>query len=129
MTTYAAEVGYLPAPGLLLALGVKGYDEKDGKDGADPTVRAKYVTQVGQHDVNLEAYGAFGDLDEYKVRGDYYIDKTLSLGVDYYNNDLTDKDEFGINAKKFLNQQVSVEGRVGFGDNDNIYGVRAAYRF
>jgi hypothetical protein len=33
--------------------------------------------------------------------------------VDYYNNDLTDKDEFGINAKKFLNQQVSVEGRVG----------------
>jgi hypothetical protein len=27
---------------------VKGYDEKDGKDGADPTVRAKYVTQVGQ---------------------------------------------------------------------------------
>lgn len=35
MTTYAAEVGYLPAPGLLLALGVKGYDEKDGKDGAD----------------------------------------------------------------------------------------------
>ncbi len=102
MTTYAAEVGYLPAPGLLLALGVKGYDEKDGKDGADPTVRAKYVTQVGQHDVNLEAYGAFGDLDEYKVRGDYYIDKTLSLGVDYYNNDLTDKDEFGINAKKIL---------------------------
>ncbi|MCP6059466.1 hypothetical protein NL388_29880, partial [Klebsiella pneumoniae] len=44
VTTYAAEVGYLPAPGLLLALGVKGYDEKDGKDGADPTVRAKYVT-------------------------------------------------------------------------------------
>ncbi len=83
MTTYAAEVGYLPAPGLLLALGVKGYDEKDGKDGADPTVRAKHVTQVGQHDVNLEAYGAFGDLDEYKsFRGDYYIDKTLSLGVD-----------------------------------------------
>ncbi|MFK7165858.1 hypothetical protein ABB047_01820, partial [Acinetobacter baumannii] len=25
--------------------------------------------------------------------------------------------------------QVSVEGRVGFGDNDNTYGVRAAYRF
>ncbi|WP_252508473.1 hypothetical protein, partial [Acinetobacter baumannii] len=23
----------------------------------------------------------------------------------------------------------SVEGRVGFGDNDNTYGVRAAYRF
>ena len=129
VTTYGAEVGYLPAPGLLVALGVKGYDVKDGKDGADPTIRAKYVTQVCQHDVNLEAYGGFGDLDEYSVRGDYYLDKTLSLGVDYYNNDLTDKDEWGINAKKFLSQQVSVEGRVGFGDNYNTYGVRAAYRF
>ena len=79
VTTYGAEVGYLPAPGLLLALGVKGYDEKNGKDGADPTVRAKYVTQVGGKDVNLEAYGAFGDLDEYRVKGDYYLDKTLSV--------------------------------------------------
>ena len=128
-TLYGAEIGYRPTPGLLLALGVTGYDQKDGDDGADPTIRAKYVTQVGQHDVNLEAYGAFGDLDEYRVRGDYYIDKTFSVVADYYNNDLTDRDEWGINAKKFLNQQVSVEGRIGFGDNYNTYGVRAAYRF
>mgnify|MGYP003588270202 CR=1 FL=1 len=129
VTTYAAEVGYLPAPGLLVALGVKGYDAKHGDNGADPTIRAKYVTQMGQHDVNLEAYGAFGDLDEYRVRGDYYLDKTLSVGADYYNNDLTNRDEFGLSAKKFLNQQVSVEGRVGFGDDYNTYGVRAGYRF
>lgn len=129
VTTYAAEIGYLPAPGLLVALGVKGYDAKHGDDGADPTIRAKYVTQMGQHDVNLEAYGAFGDLDEYRVRGDYYLDKTLSVGADYYNNDLTNHDEFGLSAKKFLNQQVSVEGRVGFGDDYNTYGVRAGYRF
>ena len=129
VTTYGAEVGYLPTPGLLLALGVTGYDQKDGKDGADPTVRAKYVTQVGQHDMNFEAAGAFGDLDEYSVRADYYIDKTLSVGVDYYNNDLSDQDAWGISAKKFLQQNISVEGRIGFGDNDNTYGVRAAYRF
>ena len=129
LTTYGAEVGYLPAPGLLLAVGVTGYDEKDGKDGADPTVRAKYVTQVGGNDVNLEAYGAFGDLDEYRVKGDYYLDKTLSVGADYYNNDLTDRDEWGISAKKFFNQQVSLEGRIGFGDDYNTYGIRGAYRF
>lgn len=129
VTYYGAEVGYLPAPGLLLALGLKGYDAKNGDDGVDPTVRAKYVTQVGQHDVNLEAFGAFGDLDEFKVRGDYYIDKTLSVGVDYYNNDLTDYDEWGVSAKKYFNQNVSLEGRVGFGDDVNTYGVRAAYRF
>lgn len=125
-TTYGAEVGYLPAPGLLLALGLKGWDN-DNDDGIDPTLRAKYVTQIGNNDVNLEAYAGFGDLDEFSVRGDYYIDKTLSLGVDYYDNDFTD--EFGINAKKFFNQQVSLEGRVGFADEGNVFGVRGAYRF
>lgn len=129
VTTYGAEVGYLPAPGLLLAVGVTGYDVKDGDDGADPTVRAKYVTKVGQYDANFEAFGAFGDLDEYKVRGDLYLDKTLSVGADYYNNDLTERDEFGISGKKFFNQNVSLEGRVGFGDDYNTYGVRAGYRF
>ncbi|TCM68762.1 putative general porin [Acinetobacter calcoaceticus] len=129
LTSYGAEVGYLPAPGLLLAVGVKGYDVKDGKDGVDPTVRAKYVTKVGQHNVNMEAYGGFGDLDEYGVRGDFYLDNSLSVGVDYYNNDLSKYDEWGLNAKKFFNQNVSVEGRIGLGDNYNTYGVRAAYRF
>jgi hypothetical protein len=49
--------------------------------------------------------------------------------VDYYNNDLSEQDEWGISAKKFLNQQVSLEGRVGFGDEYNTYGIRGAYRF
>ncbi len=131
-TLYAAEVGYLPAPGLLLAAGVKGYNG-DNDDGVDPTIRAKLVTQVGNNDVNLEAGASFGDLDEFNVKGDYYIDKTLSIGADYYNNDLNDQKEFGLNARKFINQQVSLEGRVGFGqvnDNDyNSFGVAAKYRF
>ena len=132
-TYYAAEVGYLPAPGLLIAAGVKGYDN-DNDDGVDPTLRAKYVTTLSNgKDINLEAGAAFGDLDEYNLAADYFIDKTLSIGADYRNNDLTDESEFGINARKFLNQQVSLEGRVGFGEvgnNDyNSFGVAAKYRF
>ena len=132
-TYYAAEVGYLPAPGLLIAAGVKGYDN-DNDDGVDPTLRAKYVTTLSNgKDINLEAGAAFGDLDEYNLAADYFIDKTLSIGADYRNNDLTDQSEFGINARKFLNQQVSLEGRVGFGEvgnNDyNSFGVAAKYRF
>ena len=131
-TLYSAEVGYLPAPGFLIAAGLKGYDN-DRDDGVDPTLRAKYVTQLGGKDVNLEAGASFGDLDEFNVTGDYFIDKTFSVGADYYSNDLTDRNEFGLNARKFLNQQVSVEGRVGFGevgDNDyNKFGVAAKYRF
>lgn len=135
-TTYGAEVGYMPTAGLLLAAGVTGYEAKTDyenvkykEDGANPTVRAKYVTQVGQYDMNFEAFGAFGDLDEYGVRSDFYLNKTFSVGLDYHNDDLIKKDEWGISAKKFFNQNVSVEGRAGFGDNDNNYGVRAAYRF
>ncbi|NNH76845.1 putative porin [Acinetobacter sp. ANC 5380] len=132
-TYYAAEVGYLPTPGLLIAAGLKGYDN-DNDDGVDPTLRAKYVTTLSNgKDINLEAGAAFGDLDEYNLAADYFIDKTLSVGADYHNNDLTDQSEFGINARKFINQQVSLEGRVGFGEvgnNDyNSFGVAAKYRF
>ena len=132
-TVYGAEVGYLPAPGLLIAAGVKGYDN-DYSDGVDPTLRAKYVTNLSNGNaINLEAGAAFGDLDEWNLAADYYLDKTLSLGVDYYDNDLNDNSEFGINARKFFTPQISLEGRVGFGEvgnNDyNKFGLAAKYRF
>jgi hypothetical protein len=132
-TLYGAEVGYLPAPGFLVAVGLKGYDN-DKDDGVDPTIRAKYVTQLSNgKDINLEAGAAFGDLDEYNLAADYFIDKSFSIGADYYNNDLTDNNEFGINARKFFTPQVSLEGRVGFGEvgnNDyNRFGLAAKYRF
>ena len=131
-TYYQAEVGYLPAPGLLIAAGLKGYDD-DNNDGVDPTLRAKYVTTLSNgKDINLEAGAAFGDLDEYNLAADYYIDKTLSVGVDYYDNDLQNTNEFGINARKFFTPQVSLEGRVGFGEEGNAdynsFGVAAKYR-
>ena len=132
-TLYGAEIGYLPAPGLLIAAGLKGYDN-DNDDGVDPTLRAKYVTTLSNgKDINLEAGAAFGDLDEYNLAADYFIDKTLSVGADYYSNDLNDNSEFGVTARKFFSQQVSLEGRVGFGEvgnNDyNKFGLAAKYRF
>ncbi len=49
---YGAEVGYLPAPGLLIAAGLKGYDN-DYDDGVDRTLRAKYVTTLSNgKDIN-----------------------------------------------------------------------------
>jgi hypothetical protein len=131
-TYYQAEVGYMPAPNLLLAVGAKGYNN-DNTDGVDPTIRAKYLTKVAGHDVNLEAGASFGDLDEYNLAADYYIDKSFSLGADYYSNDISDQSEFGIKARKFINPQLSVDGRIGFGEvgvNDyNSFGVGASYRF
>lgn len=131
-TVYNAEVGYLPAPGLLVAVGAQGYDTKHGGDGVDPTLRAKYVTQVGQHDINLEARGVFGSDNnkQYYVGGDYYIDKTLSFGADYTKDKSIDQDQWGIKAKKYVNENLSVDGRLGFGGDDyNTYTIGASYRF
>ncbi|OTG64225.1 putative porin [Acinetobacter silvestris] len=130
-TSYNAEVGYLPVPGLLIAAGIVGVDQKDGDNNVDPAIRAKYVTKVGQYDMNFEAATSFGDVDYYNLGADLYLDKTFSVGAGYSgtNGDLNDEDVFSIRAKKFFNQQVSLEGSVGFGDNYNTYGVRGAYRF
>lgn len=138
-TFYGAEVGYQFAPGLLIAAGVKGYDN-DYKNSADPTLRAKYVTNLNNGQaINLEAGVGFGDLDEWNLAADYYLDKTLSVGVDYYDKDhnkdynIANDRQVGINARKFVTPQVSLEGRVGFGKADhsdyNTYGIAAKYRF
>lgn len=127
-TIYSAELGYLPVPGLLLAVGLAGYDN-DAGDDVDPTLRAKYVTQVGQYDMNFEGGASFGDLDAYSLGADLYLDKTFSVGLGYSDSDIDNSDVFTIRAKKFFNQQVSLEGSINFADEGNIFGVRGAYRF
>lgn len=127
-TLYSAELGYLPVPGLLLAAGLAGYDN-DIDDGIDPTLRAKYVTRVGQYDMNFEAGANFGDLDAYNLGVDLYLDNTFSLGLGFADSDVKDSDVFTIRAKKFLNQQVSLEGSFNFADAGNVFAVRGAYRF
>ncbi|XID74815.1 putative porin [Alkanindiges sp. WGS2144] len=127
-TRYAAEVGYLPAPNFLIAAGLVG-SKVDGDNSTDPSIRAKYVTRVGEHDWNFEAGGVFGDQDRYNLAADYYVDPTFSVGAQYVNDDLNDRDDFGIRARKFFNQQVSLEGNLGFGDNANTFGLRGTYRF
>ena len=129
-TIYNAEVGYLPAAGLLLAVGLIGTSEDNADDEIDPTLRAKYVTQVGGYDMNFEAVTSFGDTDYYNVGADLYLDKTFSIGTRYASDlDSISDDEWSIHAKKFFTQQISLEGSVAFGDDANTYGLRGAYRF
>lgn len=128
-TVYNAELGYLPAPGLLIAVGLAGFDN-DYADDVDPTLRAKYVTQVGAYDMNFEAATSFGDVDAYGLGADLYLDKTFSVGLGYSDNDAEgSNDVFSLRAKKFFTQQISLEGSVDFADEGNVFGVRGAYRF
>lgn len=119
---YSAEVGMLPMPNLLVAVGVV-----DNSQGTDPTLRAKYVYKLGENDINLEAKASFGDADVFNVGADYYIDRTLSVGAAYTDNG--NSDSFGIRARKFLTEDVSVQGTVDFGDNSDVFGVSGTYRF
>ncbi len=127
---FGAEVGYLPAPNFLVAAGLVR-TKTGGESNTDPSIRAKYVTRVGEHDWNFEAGGVFGDYDSYNIAADYYVDNTFSIGGQYVNTDLGagDYDTFNIRARKFINQQVSVQGELGFGDDTNTFGLRGTYRF
>lgn len=127
---FGAEVGYLPAPNFLVAAGLVG-TKVNGDSNTDPSIRAKYVTRVGQHDWNFEAGGVFGDYDTYNLAADYYVDNTFSIGGQYVNTDLGagDYDVFTVRARKFINQQTSIQGELGFGDDTNTVGLRGTYRF
>ena len=59
----------------------------------DPTLRAKYVTQAGQYDINLEANARFGDDNFYGLGGDLYLDKTFSVGAAYTGSDADGVDD------------------------------------
>ena len=125
-TTYTAEVGYLPVSGLLIAAGIAGFDNDD-TDDSDATLRAKYVTQVGAYDMNFEGGVVFADDEIFTLGTDLYLDKTFSIGLGY--TDDGEDDSFQIRAKKFFNQQVSLEGAIDFADDGNVFGLRGAYRF
>ena len=125
-TSYTAEVGYLPVSGLLIAAGIVGFDS-DEADDTDATLRAKYVTQIGAYDMNFEGGVVFADEEAFALGTDLYLDKTFSVGLGY--TDDGEDDSFQIRAKKFFNQQVSLEGSIDFEENVNVFGLRAAYRF
>lgn len=131
-TLYGAELGYMPLNNVLVAIGATGYSS-DRADGIDPSIRAKYLTQFAGRHLNLEGSVSFGDLDEYKLSADYYLDKSLSVGADYYQEQLNDHKVVGIKAEKFFNSNMSLGGRIGFGDvnhaNYNTFGLNGKYRF
>src|SRR5690606_20721138 len=129
ITGYAAAAGYVPVPGVLVALGLVGISEDNADDEIDPTLRAKHVTQLGQYDMNFEVGASLGDIDAYNLGADLYLDKTFSVGLGFSDSDLEGNDVFTIRAKKFFNQQVSLEGSINFADNADTFGVRGAYRF
>lgn len=116
--TYEAKVGFLPVPNLLLAAGVAGLANSDD-DETNALISGKILSKVGANDLNLQADIILGhDHDAVRMAADYYIDRTLSVGTGYamVNNEVAkDPYAFNVNARKFLADNFSVQGKVSFG--------------
>lgn len=134
---YNVEVGLLPINNLLVAVGVSSTYNQSHND-TDPTIRGKYLTKIGVNDVNFEAGARFGDhSDSYNLKGDFYLDRTLSIGATYDLNTQDHADDaytFGLNARKFIAENISVQGGVSVGSDqysNDDYGVNVGgtYRF
>lgn len=132
-TKAKAGVGFKPNNNLLLKAGVDHTKAKGEKADTSPFLGAKLLTQVGGKDVSLAADAALGDIKTFDLGADYYIDRTLSVGLGYQVIDgkesVDDDDAFTFRAKKFFTNEFSLEGSAKFGDHAKTYGVRGAYRF
>jgi hypothetical protein len=134
---YNVEVGILPVNNLLLTAGVASTFNQSNNQ-ADPIIHAKYLTKIGVNDVNIEGGARFGDHNNsYNLKGDYYLDRTLSIGATYDLQTLNNADDayaIGINARKFIAENISVQGGVSAGNDhngDGTFGINVGgtYRF
>lgn len=146
-TGYAIEAGYLPINGLLLAAGIskenidatqvakKGFVNAYSTatalaDDTAVTLRAKYVTLIGNHFANFEASTAFGDENAYGVAADLYIDPTLSVGVSINDATLEDFDTiFSVRAQKFFTPAIAVGLNYTTTEGADSIGINGTFRF
>ena len=144
---YALEAGYLPVDGLLIAAGVAKenldpmYVSKNGfidtfsnisavADDTAETLRAKYVTQIGNHFTNFEGATYFGDETAYRLGADLYIDPTLSVGVSFMDTTFDDFDTvWAVRAQKFFTPAIAVGLNYTTTEDADSYGINGTFRF
>ena len=144
---YALEAGYLPVDGLLIAAGVAKenldpmYVSKNGfidtfsnisavADDTAVTLRAKYVTQIGNHFTNFEGATYFGDETAYRLGADLYIDPTLSVGVSFMDTTFDDFDTvWAVRAQKFFTPAIAGGLNYTTTEDADSYGINGTFRF
>ncbi|WP_063454402.1 putative porin [Acinetobacter johnsonii] len=144
---YALEAGYLPVDGLLIAAGVAKenldpmYVSKNGfidtfsnisavADDTAVTLRAKYVTQIGNYFTNFEGATYFGDETAYRLGADLYIYPTLSVGVSFMDTTFDDFDTvWAVRAQKFFTPAIAVGLNYTTTEDADSYGINGTFRF
>jgi hypothetical protein len=146
-TGYAFEVGYLPINGLLLAVGAADENVDPVQvvnygfvpnllnavtvgDDTAVSLRAKYVTQIGNHYTNFEGLTYFGDETTYRLAADLYIDPTLGVGVSIADSTEDNSDTiFGLRAQKFFTPTIAAGLNYTTTDGVDSFGINGTFRF
>lgn len=123
--TLTARIGYFVQPNFLLTAGVRDNDEE-----TDPTLSAKYVGSTGSNFYNLEASTVLADDTGINLGADFYIDRTLSVGIDYADSGADGEDgTVGINARKFFTPAFGAGISYATGDDKDTIGLNLTGRF
>ncbi|MEX5443837.1 putative porin [Acinetobacter schindleri] len=146
-TGYAIELGYLPINGLLLAAGLANENIDPVQvanygfttnflnaltvgDDTAVSLRAKYVTQIGNHYTNFEGLTYIGDETTYRLAADLYIDPTFSVGVSLADSTADDSDTiFGIRTQKFFTPTIAAGLNYTTTDGADSFGINGTFRF
>ena len=130
---------YLNA-GLVINFNGKKYVSKNGfidtfsnisavADDTAVTLRAKYVTQIGNHFTNFEGATYFGDETAYRLGADLYIDPTLSVGVSFMDTTFDDFDTvWAVRAQKFFTPAIAVGLDYTTTEDADSYGINGTFR-
>ena len=92
-------------------------------DDVNPTISAKYLTKIGDNDVNLQGNALFTNSgDTYTISGDYYVDRNLSLGASASTTTDQTNDNYliGINARQFITNNISLQGGLSVGKAGDV---------
>ncbi|GGY80794.1 membrane protein [Cellvibrio zantedeschiae] len=123
-TSALTTVGLTPFDGLRLTT------SWNSDESYHANLDAKYVTALanGQY-INVEASVADTEWGTYKaIGGDYYFDRTFSVGAEISDEDLTGT-SYLVRTRKFFSEQFS--GDLTYADNDygNVVALGVNFRF
>jgi hypothetical protein len=123
---WRASLGVTPIAGLLVYSTF--YEDVDLDEHWN--LNAKYVMDWSGNAVNLEA--VYGDFDgDYSVGllGDFYFDRTFSVGVGYSFSEDDDEDGYTIRTRKFFTDNFSLHANYDTNDYVDSYNIGADLRF
>ena len=94
------------------------------------SLRAKYVTLIGNHYANFEGISYMGDETTYRLGADLYIDPTLSVGVSIADSTADESDTlFGVRAQKFFTPAIAAGINYTTTDGADSFGINGTFRF